>query len=355
MSKMIVLGAGASIGAKKIGEGWIFGKKPLPGAKQFFNDVSYMPSRKAPYDYLNLFGLTYEGAHELVRQAFQIKNQWFNPDEWKHVDIEELLTFLDLGEKMYTKGSSFQEVFKKAKDAVIDFVIMQILFRSLGQRCDYLTRLFKTLTPEDIILTFNWDTLADASLEFLNHDIYSNYLTITKDFDFKIPDFANRGLLLKLHGSINWIYCSNPKCEQYKRFKILLNKNSILNLTVKHFDKKCKCGNRFETMIIPPITNKDIIHKNSFVNKIWRLARNKISQVDEIIFIGYSFPKTDFYSDWLFRQVNFLTKRNKKIVIINPDTEKKQSELMKKYKGLFTGLEINTFHYLKDYLKFNKI
>jgi len=71
--------------------------------------------------------------------------------------------------------------------------------------------------------------------------------------------------------------------------------------------------------------------------------------------MGYSFSKTDFCSDWLFRQVNILTKRNNKIVIIDPDTEKKQSGLLKKYNGLFTGLEISTFLYLKDYLKHNKI
>jgi len=351
MSKMIVLGAGASIGAKKIGKGWILGDRPVPGAKQFFNDVSYLPSREAPYDYLNIFGLTYEGAHELVRQAFQIKNQWFNPKEWKNVDIEELLTFLDIGVKMYTMNSSYQKVFKQAKDSVIDFASMQILFRSIGQRCDYLTNLFSKLNYNDIILSFNWDTLADSSLDYLNHTIYKNYLNITNNFNFKISEFQDKGVLLKLHGSINWQYYENRKCYDYKKMKLLHLNNSVLKLSVKDFDKKCICGNRFKIMLIPPVTNKSIIHKNSFFNKIWRLAKNRIPIVDEIIFIGYSFPRTDFYSDWLFRQVNFLTNRKKKIIIINPETENKRSELMRKYKNIFKGLDIKTYKYLKDYLK----
>jgi hypothetical protein len=32
--------------------------------------------------------------------------------------------------------------------------------------------------------------------------------------------------------------------------------------------------------------------------------------------IGYSFPKTDFYSDWLFRNVRFDS--DTKVVIVNP-------------------------------------
>ncbi|MCP4550521.1 MAG: hypothetical protein GY834_00455 [Bacteroidetes bacterium] len=123
MPKIIVLGAGASVGAKKTGQEGHFTDRPIPGAKKFFNDVSHIPEREAPFDYLNFFGLTYEHPHELISQAWQIKNKYFDPKEWENVDIEELLTFLDIGTKLYTKGSNYQWAFQETKRAVEDFIV----------------------------------------------------------------------------------------------------------------------------------------------------------------------------------------------------------------------------------------
>jgi hypothetical protein len=51
---------------------------------------------------------------------------------------------------------------------------------------------------------------------------------------------------------------------------------------------------------------------------------DEISYAKRIIFIGYSFPPTDFYSQWLFRQVYFLQKHRPEIVVVNPEMKKQQ-------------------------------
>lgn len=87
-----------------------------------------------------------------------------------------------------------------------------------------------------------------------------------------------------------------------------------------------------------------MIHKNSFLKNQWLIAREKLIDVTELIFIGYSFPPTDYYSEWLFRQLNFRAKKKKvKIVVVNPEYEKANSLVRKRYSTIFRGHEIEHF------------
>ena len=236
-------------------------------------------------------------------------------------------------------------MFKCVRKDILNYISFEVAARSDNQRCEYLIQLFQSLSKRDVILSFNWDTIAESSLEFLNHPILQNYLEITKTFNFRVNDFnEENGIFLKLHGSVNWKFCSNKKCQ--KRNKTFLNENFLT--------EKCSCNEKLNTLIIPPTSNKDIIHKDSFFNKMWKVAAGKVTEADEIIFIGYSFPVTDYYSDWLFRQVNFARNRNIKITIINPKAVKKNSVLRKKCENLFKGLRIEVYENLEQYLATKK-
>lgn len=95
-----------------------------------------------------------------------------------------------------------------------------------------------------------------------------------------------------------------------------------------------------------------MIHENSFLKNQWLIAREKLLDVNELIFIGYSFPPTDYYTEWLFRQLNFIEKRNDiKITVVNPEYGKRGSLVTKRYKTIFRGYDIIGFKSLKDYSK----
>ena len=97
-----------------------------------------------------------------------------------------------------------------------------------------------------------------------------------------------------------------------------------------------------------------MIHKNSFLKNQWLIAREKLLDVSELIFIGYSFPPTDYYSEWLFRQINFIEKRPElKITVVNPEYGKRGSVVTKRYQSIFNGYEIEKFKTLKDYVNNN--
>ncbi len=74
-------------------------------------------------------------------------------------------------------------------------------------------------------------------------------------------------------------------------------------------------------LIIPPIKNKDYNLFGDLFKNIWRKAEEVLSKVEHIIIIGYSFPKTDYQSDLLFRNAFLHRTTIPNIIIINPDPD----------------------------------
>jgi len=72
--------------------------------------------------------------------------------------------------------------------------------------------------------------------------------------------------------------------------------------------------------------------------------------VNELVFIGYSFPPTDHYSCWLFRQLNLMEDRKQvKIVVVNPEYGKRTSEVTKRYNSIFKKADIESYKSLREY------
>lgn len=360
--KLFVLGAGASIGSKRYPtELWGQNKK-LPSGNNFFKDLFEMDKKtEEGLDFMNFLDLTYEGTNKMIVQAWRLnqETQFFDPSEWANVNIEEVFSFFDIGQSMYEKDSDYYNSFKQAKEALKEIIFYQLFFRTRGQRCLLLEKLFKTLCPDDDIISFNWDTLADATLEFLGKPHFKNYKKLFNNPSGKIEDFSTLGgILLKLHGSINWMKCRNKYCEKFGQIQFLPLENDqmIINTSMKNIDKCKYCDNNCTPYIIPPTSNKINIQHDTFVNKLWLIARDILRYTKEIIFIGYSFPPTDYYSQWLFRQINFLyDEKDKsfpttKIIVVNPEITDKSSTTFKRYQTLFKGHEIETFETLENYV-----
>jgi len=299
--------------------------------------------------YVNSLGLTYEGLNDLIVRAWALdKNrQMFDPNEWKQINIEEVFTFLDIGEKMYPKGSRYQKGFQMCRRSLRQFITTSLAVKSEGFHCEHLMDVLFQLKPTDSIISFNWDTIADFTLQRAGQPIYKSYLDLMKSKSLRVTDFTNRGVLLKLHGSLNWMVCPNRGCSLHGKIRLAIKGKSLQGFIGS---SKCpKCGNeRGEPFIVPPTSNK-LIKQGSFLHKLWLIARNQLPYAKRIIFIGYSFPPTDFYSEWLFRQVYFLQKHRPEIVVVNPEMKKNSSLLAKRYRSLFRGCKIKVFGTLEEF------
>jgi hypothetical protein len=361
---LYILGAGASIGAKRIPKDHYILKSRMPSGPNFFYDCGLFDAPKEPgLEFLNVIPFMYEGLNQIIEKSWRLDSeiQTFEKEEWKGVNVEDVFTFLDTGEKLYHKNSNVYKAFKSAKKSLIDYICIEISLRSLGERCEYLEGLFKNISERDSIFSFNWDTITETTLEYLNLPHYENYLNLCSNNKFKISEYSKKCILLKLHGSINWMICTDSECLMYKKNQLILSDKSrmLKDLGLGDFNKCESCGRSFiknVRNIIPPTSNKISIHQDSYMHRIWLLAREKLRFFKKLVFIGYSFPNTDFYSEWLFRQINFLQYHdgNNTVIdidIVNPEIFDESSITYSRYHKIFRGHRIKKYRNLREYVK----
>jgi hypothetical protein len=266
--KIIVLGAGASIGSKRypIQSSSDQFRSTMPSAENFFYDLFKVGKKDdSPASSINFLGLTFEGVNDLVTRSWNINNKGFDPTEWKGVNIEDVMTFFEVGSKMYPSGSNHQKMFTKAQEYLLSFLYPFMPMICEDQHCEYLLHVFFGLGNKDTVISYNWDTIADYTLAAAGSIQLKNYAKLLRTEFIDPKAFRDKGLLLKLHGSFNWMVCQNRRCSHYNKIKPPFQKNRYKLLTMRQTWSCSSCGaNNLKPLIVPPVSNK-LIHKNSFL------------------------------------------------------------------------------------------
>lgn len=165
---------------------------------------------------------------------------------------------------------------------------------------------------------------------------------------FKRPDITgetrlNDGhiKLLKIHGSLNWLYCR--KCDEIDL--TIRDKGTIGLLTGLHCCVR-ECTGEYESLLITPTMFKN--YENRFIKKIWQLAEKELIESDHLVFIGYSLKEDDYQIRCLLMKALLNRIRpydSISIVEIDPKTtdeiEKTHSQLTgveKRYKDLYGNI-----------------
>jgi NAD-dependent SIR2 family protein deacetylase len=158
------------------------------------------------------------------------------------------------------------------------------------------------------IISLNWDTLFELIVNEL--DSIGNRISTPIDFCVFSDTLGNptgnippkSGLptslkIMKLHGSINWLYCPNCGRLYIDRYN---------NIAV---DYKTPCPNCLgiagqdiilEEMIITPTMLKEF--QNHHLRLIWQNAFLNLNRADVVVFIGYSLPLADFELRYFFKK-----------------------------------------------------
>ncbi len=323
----------------------------MPSADNFFYDLFRISKTdNKPAMSINFLGLTFENVNELITKSWDINNDGFDPTEWKGINIENVMTFFEVGSKMHPTGSVEQKAFKKAQDYLLQFLYPFMPMICEEQHCEYLLQIFLGLGKKDTVISYNWDTIADYTLEAAGSIQFRNYAKLLRTEVINPKDFRDQGLLLKLHGSFNWMVCQNRSCSNYNKIQPPFQKNRYKFLTMRQTWNCSSCGGiSLRPLIVPPISNK-MIHKNSFLRNQWLIAREKLLDVNELVFIGYSFPPTDYYTDWLFRHINLIEERPRlKVTVVNPEYGKRYSYVTKRYNAIFKNHDIESYKTLEEY------
>ncbi len=166
------------------------------------------------------------------------------------------------------------------------------------------------------VISFNYDLLLDVQLK--SSEIPFDYCLDGEKSTSKLP-------LLKLHGSINWarnlktksidpidVFSYDPK-ERY----VPANNMSLPWLIGSNIINKVYRDLTGPPILIPPTWNKTEYQKQ--LVDVWKVAMDKLSTAENIIFIGYSLPESDLFFKYLYSIGSFSQNIINKVFVINPD------------------------------------
>lgn len=336
--------------------------------------------------------------------------------EKRNVDVLEFLKFNEDIEKLHSdiqkdyleaiKKDSFEDITKygKAYNQLVFLFCSVINEIQNGGESLFHKNLALGLNDDDAIITFNWDTLIDKSLvNNLSWSTQNGYSfqpkLIFKDGWKKGEPGESNVLLLKLHGSTNWLSSyiqfdfedkkiglnhSGPKdmvcvyestkqpfpcydgryMDGYEAFsmgyyppnlpsdlftvKIPEGHTLIRNIVRSGINPKGNSGEEGVVsmpVIVPPVKNKSYDFYGDLFPTLWKRAEDALVKAETIYILGYSFPATDISSSNLFKQAFIRRISTPSIVIVNPYPD----EILHKFKMEF-GIPTKKIKVLKDFL-----
>jgi hypothetical protein len=209
----------------------------------------------------------------------------------------------------------------KAKRA-IEYAVFAVIEAALQRIPPSRKFHYKLLDPiysrnvEPTVLSLNYDVIVDNAMFSLS-DEYQDM----KPPDYRVDIATNRyryfctegtfGRLLKIHGSLNWLYC-----ERCRRLDLFVSKGMRTGKALDDlyhsvpFDDaySCRgtpcrnenCNGFVSPILITPTYVKD--YENPHIEHVWAEAEVAMKEADRAMIIGYSLPTDDVEVAMLFKR-----------------------------------------------------
>jgi hypothetical protein len=289
------------------------------------------------------------------------------------IDLERLMTRLDGG--MPQDDEDVLAVLLKHLKRIL---VNKLTKAKEGNRfADELAAFAQYCTTNKInCVTFNYDDVLDEALASLEYtykrvensgavderqdphwNLDSGYgfycrpslISIGRAFGprYETPDF----LLLKLHGSINWRVrrgAARPYTiddlvhhetwhPEYAKPHLVQQFNLDLSVASLHLEH--------DPFIVSPVLYKAELRNQPILTLVWAWAQNVLTNADEVTFVGYSMPVTDFAGMFLFSE-SIKALAHSRIKVVNfarTDAEKKA--LIQAYRKVFPKIGEKQFDF----------
>lgn len=250
---------------------------------------------------------------------------------WDQINLEEIFTAVELRREFESPESDAGARLRIIRNQLVRYIARILALCTQNCYGQYSRLLISKISPDDSLFTFNWDLLLDEPFtiaKYSNAVHLQNFLRSrhrsTNEFAFGLEQGS--GLYLKLHGSLNWFLCTNPKCNFASELQVDTDTQHCL-LRAAGFrgvpsdiwaiDVGCSfCGSATAPLIVPPLVRKPIAD-DATIRSIWGLARNKLQFAERIVLIGFSAAPTDFFVTWLLHS-SVLDKPGTDVIVVNP-------------------------------------
>lgn len=215
--------------------------------------------------------------------------------------------------------------------------------------CDHHDRLARWLRKGDIVASFNYDLIMDRSLRRCTrwtpdsgYGIQFSKIGVRAgdEAEWRMPhDDESDILLLKPHGSLNWLYpvdswSSISHMDLYGRLS-RRSHQTIFCLEDIHAQFEddhplYEWWQRYEhsednytfdmhAVLVPPSISKPYRNFEPLVGGLWaKLLFSLLFATRELYIIGYSIRPDDFRSWWLFRKVACESETLERVIIVDP-------------------------------------
>lgn len=188
----------------------------------------------------------------------------------------------------------------------------------------------KKLPKERTIISLNYDIQLDMAIRKakLPIDYGSNFIPFhPKDIVLRNNKASKTVLLLKPHGSFNWLYC--PTCNRIEDFG-LFHMSQIPGEQIPYSktdaDLPCKYDQTLrKAVIVPPSLIKE--YSNPHLENIWQRMAEELKNAKRIVFIGYSLSGADISVKYFLKQslsVNYYEMYDRdafSIIVVNTSKE----------------------------------
>ncbi len=252
-------------------------------------------------------------------------------------NIENLFAALEMG-KLLDKIPNISEEESESLLKTIKLFIFITLEKTIefpvhsekvypNENYEALVKLMKELNESGLpqnkcsVITFNYDLALDYALNYYNSSV-----------NYGLSEIKNQRspLLLKLHGSSNWVKCQVcgkisfwSLSEFFGKYQYLFLKNLKfvnLDLASKLISSGLKCCDKeikSEPYIVPPTWSKTEYYKD--ISLIWKRAAFELSEAENIFICGYSLRESDLFFRYLFGLSSIGASRIRRFWVFDPD------------------------------------
>lgn len=220
-----------------------------------------------------------------------------------------------------------------------------------------LDRFFRKLdTQNSAFISINWDTVIERKLAALpkKHSVAYRCGELPATFprtgnviaEDKTSDGATAVPVVKIHGSVNWLYCDN--CRQLYWFPPkdglsvsmqLITGNEADRLKLKDVTgcAKWRCINCTDVPLTTRIATFSYLKALDFpmFERSWLSAEHLLRQAKRWIFIGYSLPAADYEFKHLLKRVQLSMRTPPEFVVITGGPRAATDSVYRNYQGFF--------------------
>lgn len=320
MATVYLLGAGASHEA-----GVPLTSHILPAALALTEELGRLLDGTAPPDsdsYLSALG---PEDYSEFESLFSWIGSVFHGGELQRDYLPSLDVLWGVVEIAYSRGTTFLPAAPEGELAAVRATLLKLMYHVLvgctvrqqdGEPVftfvrprNPFTEFVRGIAKEDVLLTTNYDILLDQALwaagEWIEYGTGGEH-----------PQHDAR-LLLKLHGSFNWLYC--PNCDEVTVFA----NEQVLRLPLDA-SRQAPCprdGAPLRSVLVPP-TLVHSLHSRQLRN-IWAEAHSALRSAERVVVVGYSMPDADVEIQYLLQHALSLNTglQDGGVVVVNASAE----------------------------------